>query len=145
MGKKYKDENKARRRGYKNPPEEHQFKKGQSGNPKGRPKGSKNLANLYMDILEEEVVAKDGGKQKKMTKQEALVRRDFSDALNKGKDKAIERIHQYAPKNEDEEKRYTLLEWVETWDWGALSIEEMEVVEKLFKRFGKIDDKEGKT
>lgn len=34
--------------GYKKPPKKSQFKKGKSGNPKGRPKGSKNKPQ-YMD------------------------------------------------------------------------------------------------
>lgn len=36
--------------GYGCPPKEHQFKPGQSGNPKGRPKKNNNFAE---DVLEE--------------------------------------------------------------------------------------------
>lgn len=48
--------------GYKKPPKHSQFKKGQSGNRKGRPKGSKNAKQLVHDIANEvlTVRAKDG-------------------------------------------------------------------------------------
>jgi hypothetical protein len=32
--------------GYAKPPRENRFRKGRSGNPRGRPRGSKNLATL---------------------------------------------------------------------------------------------------
>jgi Family of unknown function (DUF5681) len=36
------------------------FKKGQSGNPRGRPKGTKNKAAQLKDVLFREIVVKDG-------------------------------------------------------------------------------------
>ena len=39
------------RRGYKAPPAEHQFRKGQSGNPSGRPKGAKGTRQIAERVL----------------------------------------------------------------------------------------------
>lgn len=39
------------RRGYKAPPAEHQFRKGQSGNPSGRPKGAKGKRQIAERVL----------------------------------------------------------------------------------------------
>ena len=40
--------------GYGNPPKESRFKKGQSGNQRGRPKGSKNLKTDLAEELQTE-------------------------------------------------------------------------------------------
>ncbi len=56
--------------GYGNPPEHTRFQKGQSGNPRGRPKGSQNLATVLERILREPVTIRENGRTKILTKLE---------------------------------------------------------------------------
>ncbi len=67
--------------GYGKPPKKGQFEKGKSGNPKGRPKESRNLKTDLIEVLHGKVMVKEGGKELKLTKQQALLRRMMADAL----------------------------------------------------------------
>jgi len=60
--------------GYGRPPSEKQFVKGRSGNPKGRPKGSKSLATLMGKALNEPVVVNENGRRKTITKGQAIIK-----------------------------------------------------------------------
>ena len=61
--------------GYKKPPQHTRFKKGQSGNPRAKPKRSHDLASLLTEILDERVTMTENGQPRQITKREALVRR----------------------------------------------------------------------
>lgn len=60
--------------GYGKPPEATRFKKGVSGNPKGRPKGSLNVATVFIKTLREKVVINENGRRKTVTKLEAALK-----------------------------------------------------------------------
>jgi len=67
--------------GYKNPPQSTQFRPGQSGNPSGRPKGTRNLRTDLMEELAEKIVVTEGGQQKTISKQQALVKAMMAKAM----------------------------------------------------------------
>lgn len=60
--------------GYGKPPKHTQFKPGQSGNPRGRPKGTKNLKTDLMEELGEKIVVREGEETRRVSKQRAVVK-----------------------------------------------------------------------
>src|SRR5581483_1759909 len=73
--------------GYCRPPKHTQFRPGQSGNPKGRPRGAKNEATIWRSVLNREIAIREGGRERKVTVLEALMLKSVEDGL-KGNVKA---------------------------------------------------------
>jgi hypothetical protein len=59
--------------GYGKPPRHSRFKRGQSGNPRGRAPGAKNLKTLLSEALNELVIIAENGGRRKVTKREAII------------------------------------------------------------------------
>jgi hypothetical protein len=80
---------------YRRPPSEHKFKPGHSGNPKGRPKGTRNLKTDFEELLSGTVLATINGKRRQISRQELLLLNLWENAAGK-----------------DIKAARTLLEWV---------------------------------
>lgn len=94
--------------GYGKPPVHSRFKPGESGNPRGKAKGRKNLATELLEELSERVIVTENGRQRKLSKQTLILKRMVSDAAQgdaKARDqllKLIGAIEQVAPDDAEE-------------------------------------------
>jgi Family of unknown function (DUF5681) len=67
--------------GYGKPPKSGQFKRGKSGNPKGRPKGTLKLATDLAAELNEQITVREDGRARRVSKQRALIKSLMAMAL----------------------------------------------------------------
>lgn len=67
--------------GFGKPPIASQFRKGRSGNPKGRPKGSRNIETLYREVLDMKVKTSVGGQVQTITALKAVIMKQMQKAL----------------------------------------------------------------
>ena len=59
--------------GYGKPPRHTRFEPGRSGNPRGRPAGSKNLSSLLSKALDEPVIVVENGRRRRIAKRQAII------------------------------------------------------------------------
>lgn len=89
--------------GYGKPPIEHQFKKGTSGNSKGRPRKNSNKQETYRELLsrifDEEITTSSGAK---VTFLEVALRKLLTSIASKGNSKALLALMELLPASQED-------------------------------------------
>jgi hypothetical protein len=67
--------------GYGRPPKAARFTPGRSGNPKGRPRGTRTVGAILQDVIRQKVAVTEGGKTRRVPAIEGMLRRLVNDAL----------------------------------------------------------------
>jgi hypothetical protein len=86
--------------GYGKPPKKYQFKKGQSGNRKGRRKGSRNTSAMLKKALDRMAEVRENGKIKKMPVRELIILKLVTKAVS-GDLRALEKVLSMQAADED--------------------------------------------
>ncbi len=124
----------AERVGFGRPPEATRFKKGVSGNPKGRPKRSLNLASAFTKAMHEKVVINEHGKRKTVTKLEAALKQ----VVNKAASGDLRALAQLVVLAQDAETKQN------TGEQEAPFVSELdqEVIEGILKRYSNANEED---
>jgi hypothetical protein len=67
--------------GYRKPPKSTQFKKGKSGNPKGRPAGSRGISVVLREVIRQKIPVTENGRTRRVPAIEVMFRRLANDAM----------------------------------------------------------------
>lgn len=121
--------------GYGSPPESTRFKKGISGNPKGRPKGSLNVSTVFVKALRQKVVINEHGRRKTVTKLEAALKQ----LVNKAAAGDLRALHQLLELARDAEMKQNLPGEMAT----VLNDLDQEVIDGILKRFPAAKEDDG--
>lgn len=77
--------------GYRKPPQHSRFKPGESGNPKGKPRGAKNLSTIVGNAIKEKVQVTENGKRRSVSKLEVAIKQLVNKAAA-GDQKALNQL-----------------------------------------------------
>lgn len=114
--------------GYGKPPRRTQFKPGQSGNPRGRPRGQRNLSTMLKEALNEKVTLREGDRTRKVPKALAILLRILNNALQ-GEPKAVAAYLQFI-------RGEGLLQEPESKSPGIVEIDDRGIIAEFLARQG---------
>lgn len=69
--------------GYRKPPKANQFRKGRTGNPRGKRRGEENLVSAFKRHVLKRIKIRDGDQVRTITLAEAVILKNYSAALQK--------------------------------------------------------------
>jgi Family of unknown function (DUF5681) len=67
--------------GFGRPPKANQFKPGKSGNPRGRPKGTRPVGAVLQEVLRQRIPVTENGRTRRLPALEVMIRRLANEAM----------------------------------------------------------------
>lgn len=118
--------------GYRKPPKHSQFRKGESGNPRGRRKGTKNFDTILAEELGQTITVTERGKQRAVTKGRAVVKTLIAKALS-GDQRATANLLKLFPNADRANRERDQAQDIDQVDREILAAFQEQLVERLSK------------